>query len=78
MRVTALLFDPPMHAPYHRLKAEDLSFLHVLLVWGVKLVSLLNKQADSGCATEAVNSRQVSRYHSRFYKVGVDNINGRY
>ncbi len=25
--------------PLHRWKAEDLSFLYVLLVWGVKLVS---------------------------------------
>ena len=33
--------------PYDRWKAETLSFLHVLLVWGVKLASLLNKRRQS-------------------------------
>ena len=33
--------------PYNRWKAETLSFLHVLLVWGVKLTSLLNKRRQS-------------------------------
>jgi hypothetical protein len=32
--------------PYHW-KAEDLSFLHVLLVWGVNLASLLKKERQS-------------------------------
>ena len=32
---------------WYRWKAETLSFLHVLLVWGVKLVSLLNKRRQS-------------------------------
>ncbi len=30
--------------PYDSWKAETLSFLHVLLVWGVTLTSLLNKR----------------------------------
>jgi hypothetical protein len=33
--------------PWYRWKAENLSFLHVLLVWGVILVSLLNKDLQS-------------------------------
>ena len=33
--------------PYDRWKAETLSFLYVLLVWGVKLASLLNKRLQS-------------------------------
>jgi hypothetical protein len=32
---------------YDRWKAEDLSFLHELLVWGVKLSHLLNKMCQS-------------------------------
>jgi hypothetical protein len=30
--------------PYNRWKAENLSFLHVLLVWGITLTSLLIKK----------------------------------
>ncbi len=47
----------PMHTSIRRLyprppdpycwKAETLSFLHVLLVWGVKLTSLLTKMCQS-------------------------------
>ncbi len=33
--------------PLYRWKAEVLSFLHVLLVWGVNLASLLNKRRQS-------------------------------
>ena len=33
--------------PYDRWKAEDLSFLHVLLVWWVALTSLLIKKRQS-------------------------------
>ncbi len=33
--------------PYNRWKAETLSFLHVLLVLGVKMTSLLNKTRQS-------------------------------
>jgi hypothetical protein len=40
--------------------------------------SLSRIQANRGCATEAVNSRYVSRYCNRFYKVGGDGINGRH
>jgi hypothetical protein len=39
-----LCLSPP--DPHHW-KAEVLSFLHVLLVWGVNLVSLLNKRRQS-------------------------------
>ena len=31
----------PTTQPQYRLKAEDLSLLHVLLVWGINLASLL-------------------------------------
>ena len=33
--------------PHDRWKADTLSFLHVLLVWGVKLASLLNKRRQT-------------------------------
>jgi len=33
--------------PWYRWKAENLSFLHVLLVWGVTLTSLLVKKRQS-------------------------------
>ncbi len=33
--------------PLYHWKAEVLSFLHVLLVWGVNLASLLNKRRQS-------------------------------
>ena len=33
--------------PKYCWKAEDVSFLHVLLVWGVKLSHLLNKMCQS-------------------------------
>jgi hypothetical protein len=33
--------------PWYRWKAEDLSFLHVLLVWGVTVTSLLIKKRQS-------------------------------
>jgi hypothetical protein len=33
--------------PKYHWKAEDLSFLYVLLVWGVKLASMLNKRYQS-------------------------------
>ena len=33
--------------PLYPRKAEDVSFLHVLLVWGVKLGHLLNKMCQS-------------------------------
>ena len=33
--------------PWYHWKAEDLSFLHVLLVWGVNLTCLLNKMCHS-------------------------------
>jgi hypothetical protein len=42
LRVDALLVMKTLSAPprpLYRWKAEDLSFLYVLLVWGVKLVS---------------------------------------
>ena len=36
--------------PYNRWKAASLSFLHVLLVWGVAMASLLIKtRQSSGC-----------------------------
>jgi hypothetical protein len=42
--------------PWYRWKAEDLSFLHVLLVWGVTLTSLLIKKCQSwvGSADEDI------------------------
>ena len=33
--------------PWYRWKAEDLSFLYVLLVWGVALTSLIIKKCQS-------------------------------
>ena len=39
------LFATPR--PYNRWKAEDLSFLYVLLVWWVALTSLLIKKRQS-------------------------------
>ena len=33
--------------PWYRWKAEDLSFLYVLLVWGVALTSLIIKKRQS-------------------------------
>ncbi len=39
------LFTTPQ--PLYHWKAETLSFLHVLLVWGVKLTSLLTKMCQS-------------------------------
>jgi hypothetical protein len=42
LRVDAFLVMKTLSAtprPFHHWNAEDLSFLYVLLVWGVKLVS---------------------------------------
>ncbi len=42
LRANALLVMKTLSAtprPFYRWKAEDLSFLYVLLVWGVELVS---------------------------------------
>ncbi len=38
---------PTAPRPYNRWKAETLSFLHVLLVWGVSLTSLINEMRQS-------------------------------
>ena len=45
--------------PYDRWKAETLSFLHVLLVWVVKLASLLNKMRQSWTIHQKPSDKEI-------------------
>jgi hypothetical protein len=49
------------HTPQYRWKAEDLSFCHFLLVWGVNLASLLKKASKLDISLEANDEQNIEK-----------------
>ncbi len=63
--------------PYNRWKAEDLSFLHVLLVWWVALTSVLIKKRQSWTIRQKPSYpkfRVSAHYEIRMYVCTTDEM----